>query len=98
MVTQTTNPLEWLQPLLLMLIIGLLLLLLLRQTIELSKAREAQARMKRVVTLIACGDKVESRPFKEGDYVGLLLGDCGEGRQARIIGIYVEEVPPEKPR
>ncbi len=97
MVTQS-NPLEWLQPLLLIAIIGLLLLLLLRQASELMRAREAYAKTTRVVTLVTCGDKVEARPFKEGDYVGLVLGDCGEGRQARIIGIYSEEVSPEKLR
>jgi hypothetical protein len=95
MVTQTSNPLEWLQPLLLMLLIGVLLLLLLRQTMELSRMREA-VRITRVLTLVACDDKVEQRPFKEGDYVGLIVGECGEGKQARIIGIYVEEVPVEK--
>lgn len=97
MVTQS-NPLEWLQPLLLIAIIGLLLLLLLRQASELMRAREAYVKTTRVVTLVTCGDKVEARPFKEGDYVGLVLGDCGEGRQARIIGIYSEEVSPEKLR
>jgi hypothetical protein len=98
MVTQTTNPLEWLQPLLLIVIMGILLLLLLRQTMMLSRAGEAYPKVQRVVTLVACGDKVEARPFKEGDYVGRVLGDCGEGRQARIVGIYSEEVALEKPR
>jgi hypothetical protein len=96
MVTQTTNPFEWLQPLLLIIIMGMLLLLLLRQTIALSKAREAYAKVQRVVSIVACGDKVEVRPFKEGDYVGRVLGECGDGKQARIIGVYSEEITPEK--
>jgi len=90
-VSQTPSPLDWLQPLILMIVVGLLLLLVLRQTMELSRARGELMKVRRVYTVTACGDKIEVRPFKEGDYVGLILGDCGDGKQARVIGIYVEE-------
>ena len=96
MVSQPSNPLDWIQPLLLMVIVGILLLLVLKQTMELSRVRGEFAKARRVYTVTACGDKMEVRPFKEGDYVGLILGECGEGLQARVVGIYVEEAPQEK--
>ena len=96
MVSQTSNLLDWIQPLLLIVIVGILLLFVLKQTMELSRVRGEFMKTRRVYTVTACGDKVEVRPFKEGEYVGLVLGECGEGLQARVVGIYVEEAPPEK--
>ncbi|MEM0491095.1 MAG: hypothetical protein QXR02_01565 [Acidilobaceae archaeon] len=87
---------EWLQSLLLLIILGALLLLLLRQTMELSRIRGYTGKITKVFTIEACGDKIEKREFREGDYVGLVTGECGEGLQKRIIGIYSEEVQESK--
>ncbi|MCX8195638.1 MAG: hypothetical protein N3F67_00915 [Acidilobaceae archaeon] len=89
------NVMEWLQPLLVLLILGALFFLLLRQTLELSRVRGVRAVAG--YTLEACGDRVERREFREGDYVGLVTGSC-EGGPKRIIGIFVEEVGEQQRR
>ncbi|MEN2999872.1 MAG: hypothetical protein ABDH61_04790 [Acidilobaceae archaeon] len=89
------NFMDWLQPLLVLLLLGTLLFILLRQSMELSRS-SAMGKATKAFTLEACGDKVEKREFKEGDYVGLVTGSC-EGGAKRIVGIYVEEVQePQK--
>ncbi|MDM7275184.1 MAG: hypothetical protein P3X22_003565 [Thermoprotei archaeon] len=94
MANNSLNPLELLQPIIFMLITGLLILILLRQALILSRAGASQKKLQ-PYTLESCGDKVERRPFKEGDYVGLITGECEGGVPKRIIGIYVDEAPKE---
>ncbi|MCS7106751.1 MAG: hypothetical protein NZ902_01415 [Acidilobaceae archaeon] len=84
------SAMDWLQPLLVIFLLGLLLFVLLRQSMELSRSASA-GRAVKAYTLEACKDKVERREFREGDYVGLVTGNCEEGVK-RVIGIYVEEV------
>ncbi|MEM1873973.1 MAG: hypothetical protein QXS85_01110 [Acidilobaceae archaeon] len=46
---------------------------------------------KRYYTVIDCGGTRQVREFQPGDYVGKLVGPCGEGVEAWITGIYSEE-------
>ncbi|MEM4427027.1 MAG: hypothetical protein QXV55_05555 [Acidilobaceae archaeon] len=57
----------------------------------LTKSMLIQSR-RRFYSVIDCGGSQQVREFQPGDYVGKVLGPCGEGGQAWIIGIYSEEV------
>ncbi len=63
---------------------------------QMNELKKLQMRRRpKVVTVIEeCGGKAVTRDFKEGDYVGLVLGQCQEGGVRRIIGIYA--LPEEK--
>jgi len=89
--------LEWLQPLLLIVMLMAVIALTLRQATELRRMQEQAAKKTKTLTIIDCGGqgRVE-RSFKEGDYVGKRVGECKEG-EGLIVAIYtVEEKPPPK--
>jgi hypothetical protein len=86
--------LDWLQPLLLIVMLMAVIALTLKQATELRRMQEQASRKTKTLTIIDCGDsgKVE-RSFKEGDYVGKRVGDCQEG-EGLIIAIYTVEEKP----
>ncbi len=85
------SPMEWIQPLLFLLIIGAAILIILKQTRDL-KMMEQRARTKKVYyTLVECGDKTVKREFREGDFVGKTTNECEGGGEGFIVSIYVEE-------
>ena len=91
MAFHSLNPMEWLQPLLFLLIIGTAILIILKQTRDL-KMMEQRARTKKVYyTLVECGDKTVKREFREGDFVGKTTNECEGGMEGFIVSIYVEE-------
>ena len=80
----------WFQSLFLLLILTMLLAVMLKQASEYRRLREMGQR-RRIVSVEECGGKLSERPFKEGDYVGKVVGDCGEGNVKRIVAIYAVE-------
>lgn len=82
--------LEWLQMILVLLALGAAIYLLLRQATELTVRRELK--ITKAYTVEACGDNIEKRDYKEGDYVGMISSTCPDGTPKRVIGIYVEEL------
>ncbi len=76
---------SWIQPLLLLIALGTVILLTLKQAREL-KRLEDSASSERIVTLVRCGDSTREREFKEGDYIGKTVDECNG--QGVIVGIY----------
>ncbi len=58
-----------------------------RQMNEIKRLQEARKRP-RVLTVEDCEGKTSTRDYKEGDFVGLVLGQCPGGGQRRVVGIY----------
>ncbi len=81
------TPLEWLQPLLFVFILGLTIALMVRQASEMKKLEQTVSKKREFITVISCGDKEVRRPFKEGDFVGKKVSECdgGEGLIHYII-------------
>jgi hypothetical protein len=50
----------------------------------------------KIYVIEACGDNEYRREFREGDYVGKVVGECENNRKRVIKAIYVEEVRPAK--
>ncbi|MCE4612426.1 MAG: hypothetical protein F7C07_01145 [Desulfurococcales archaeon] len=89
--------LEWLQPLLLIVMLMAIIALTLRQASELRRMQEQASKKTKTLTIINCGDsgRVE-RSFKEGDYVGKRVSECKNG-EGLIEAIYtIEEKPAPK--
>ena len=86
--------LEWLQPLLLIVMLMAIIALTLRQASELRRMQEQASRKTKTLTIINCGEsgRVE-RAFKEGDYVGKRVDECKEG-EGLIEAIYAVEEKP----
>lgn len=82
--------LEWIQMILVLLAIGAALFLLMKQVTEVSSRKTIK--VTKAYTLEACGDKVERRDHKEGDYVGMVSSTCPDGTPKRVVGIYIEEI------
>ncbi|MGC9071163.1 MAG: hypothetical protein ACP5HK_00475 [Acidilobus sp.] len=66
-----------------------------KQMNEIKRLQEARKRP-RVITVEECDGKTSTRDYREGDYVGLVVGQCPGGGSKRIIGIYA--IKEEKPR
>ncbi len=49
-----------------------------------------QKREEKIYVIEACGSSERKREYKEGDYVGKVVGDCEGGNKAIIKAIYVE--------
>ena len=58
-----------------------------KQVNEIRRLQEARRRP-RLVTVEECEGKATARDYKEGDYVGLVIGECPGGGPKRVIGIY----------
>ncbi len=58
-----------------------------RQMNEIRRLQEARRRPK-VLTVEECEGKTTTRDYKEGDYVGLVVGQCPGGGSKRVVGIY----------
>ncbi len=85
---------EWFQSLMLLAMIGLIILLAVKQANELKQLRNQAGRKPKIYTVEVCGDKETTREFREGDYVGAPV-ECEEG-QGRITMIYAVYPEPEK--
>ncbi len=83
-----TSPLpDWLQSILLLLSIGLLIYMVMRQTSDTLRSLEME-RLE-VVTEIACSDgSRRTREYREGDYIGASTDECEGGR---VVGIYARQ-------
>lgn len=78
----------WIQPLLLMIALGVVIMMTLKQARELKKLQEGASAKEKVLTLIECGGgQKREREFREGDYIGKRVNECGEG-EGLIVGIY----------
>ncbi|MCE4602970.1 MAG: hypothetical protein F7B18_07295 [Desulfurococcales archaeon] len=86
----------WIQPLLLMIALGTVIMLTLKQARELKKLQEASNSKEKIITLIDCNGEKKERDFKEGDYIGKRVEECSDG-DGIIIGIYaVKEEAKDK--
>jgi hypothetical protein len=88
---QNPGLLEWLQPLLFLVLVGFTVFLVVKQSRDLRRLEEKASSRKRYVTVIDCGGSRVEREFREGDHVGARVPECG-GREGVIAAIYVEEV------
>ncbi len=75
----------WIQPLLLMIALGTVIMLTLKQARDLKKLQEGTGSKEKIITLIDCGEGRKERDFKEGDYIGKQVDECLNGV---IVGIY----------
>ena len=73
----------WLQSLLILLSLGAVIYLTIKQARDVMKL--AEETQERIYTEIRCGSDVIKREFREGDYVGAATDECEGGR---IVGIY----------
>lgn len=87
--------LEWVQPLIMIASITLLMMLLFRHMYESRKAVEASMVKKRLMVIEECGGRKKSREYREGDYVGKVVGEC-EGGKTVITGFYTEVIKPRE--
>ncbi|MEB3779400.1 MAG: hypothetical protein GSR85_04125 [Desulfurococcales archaeon] len=89
--------LEWIQPILILVTLGIVIMLTLRQASELRKLQESANIRPKIITVIDCNGERRERDFKEGDYVGLSTSECSGGSEGVIVGIYaIEQAPPKK--
>jgi len=58
-----------------------------KQMNEIRRLQELRKRP-RVITVEECEGKTTTRDYREGDYVGLVSGQCPGGGPKRVIGIY----------
>ncbi|MGC9210489.1 MAG: hypothetical protein ACP5FT_04425 [Acidilobus sp.] len=66
-----------------------------KQMNDIRRLQEARKRP-RIVTVEECDGNTSTRDYREGDYVGLVEGQCPGGGPRRIVGIYA--IKEEKPR
>ena len=76
--------------------ITILMLLLFRQMYESRKAIEASRIQRKLVTVEECNGERKERDYREGDYVGKVVGECKEGKRLVITGFYTEIIKPER--
>ena len=89
--------LQWIQPLILLLALGTVIMLTLKQARELKRFQEEAYKREKIVTIIECGDSKVEREFKEGDYIGKSI-ECWEGATGIIVGIYALREEKDKAR
>lgn len=78
---------DWLQSILLLLSIGLLIYMVMRQTSDTLRSLEMER--VEVVTEIACNDgSRRTREYRDGDYIGAGTDECDGGR---VVGIYARQ-------
>ncbi|MCE4620924.1 MAG: hypothetical protein F7B95_00605 [Desulfurococcales archaeon] len=86
---------SWLQFIMVLVGIGALALLTLRQASSMKRMLEPKPEPK-YYTVERCGDKEFKRSFQQGDYVGKVTGECEGGQPKVIVAIYSEEQPVPK--
>ena len=74
---------SWLQSLLILLSLGAVIYLTIKQARDVMKLTEET--QEKIYTEIRCGSDIIKRDFREGDYVGAITDECEGGR---IVGIY----------
>ncbi len=87
---------EWIQPILILVTLGIVIMLTLRQASELRRLQESANIRPKIITVIDCNGERRERDFREGDYVGLTTPECSGGSEGIIIGIYAIEQTPLK--
>ncbi len=85
---------SWIQPILILITLGIVIMLTLRQASELKRLQESANIRPKIITVIDCGGERKERDFKEGDYVGLVIPECGGEKKGLIVGIYAVEQRP----
>lgn len=85
---------QWLQSLLMILLLVFLAVAMLRQ----AAAERQPVEARKLVTVEDCGGRRVERDFTPGDYVGRILGDCDDGSPRRVIAIYSVKAEPGKRR
>ncbi|MEB3766009.1 MAG: hypothetical protein GSR77_07610 [Desulfurococcales archaeon] len=85
---------DWLQSIIVFILLGVVIYMLMRQARELREMQERLQRKVKRYTIIDCNGKDYTREYKEGDYVGA-QADCPENQKGYIKAIYAEE-PEDK--
>ncbi len=89
--------LEWLQGLLFIVMLVLTLILVMKHMAE-ARSMQRQSGERRFYSVVECqGGRRLTRQYRDGDYVGKQVEDCG-GEPGYIIGIYAEEPEAQKQR
>jgi len=85
---------SWLQFIMVLVGVGALVLLSLRQASSVRRMMEPLGEPK-YYTVERCGDREFTRKFEPGDYVGKVTGEC-EGGVKIVVAIYSEDIQQPK--
>lgn len=84
MVLPAGEGVEWVQSIIMLVLLAFLASMMIRQFAESRKPPVER----RVVTVEECGGRRAERPFSRGDYVGKKTGECDDGSPRLVVAIY----------